>query len=232
MIAAYSRSVPILLSLFALLLAACSQNLESNIAFQEQVARADQAQEDLKVFNRQLSMLDTEFQQVSKQVARLKNNPGGGDASAALVKRIERLEKAYSDSQQTLVDMHKKLEALSQDPARQVAAAKPKASQATAEGQQAARLTVVGKEGETKETGTKSAAKRSSARQKTAAKQNQQVKPAMPSGIYHLVTDGQTIDVIAANYKVKPLVILNANRLPNKAQLVAGQRLYVPRTMN
>ena len=239
------RSLYTLFLLATLLAAGCSQSIEKNIAFQEQVGRADRLQEELKVLNRQLSMLDTEFQQVSKQVARIKSGVagGGGNASQALEQRLIRLEKAQAASQKTLIAIQAHLQGQAAAK-KQVTAAAAKApspgaagpasaTKAGSSGKQAARLTVVGKKNESGKAETKAKAPRpADPKSGQAAKRPARNTPQLPSGLYHHVKSGQTIDTIAASYSVDPAKLRSANRLPARARVIAGQRIYVPRAMN
>ncbi len=239
------RSLYTLFILATLLAAGCSQSIEKNIAFQEQVGRADRLHEELKVLNRQLSMLDTQFQQVSKQVVRIKTGGagGGGNASQALQQRLIRLEKAQAASQKTLSAIQAYFEGQAatkmQVTVAAVQAPSPgsagpaSAAKANSSGKQAARLMVVGKKNEAGKSEAKTNPPRPAnpmgGQAVTRAIRNQ---PRLPSGLYHDVKNGQTIDTIAASYSVDPSMLRSANRLPAQARVIAGQRIYVPRAMN
>ena len=65
-----------------------------------------------------------------------------------------------------------------------------------------------------------------------AATSKTATKPAAASasstGYEHIVKDGETLSVIAAAYKVKPSVIIEANDLKKPNALRKGQKLFIP----
>ena len=52
---------------------------------------------------------------------------------------------------------------------------------------------------------------------------------ASTTGYEHIVKDGETLSTIAAAYKVKSSVIIEANNLKNPDVLEKGQKLFIPR---
>ncbi|HOE96970.1 MAG TPA: LysM domain-containing protein [Candidatus Sumerlaeota bacterium] len=231
----------------ACMLAGCGPSVEKSIAFQEQVSRTDSVEESLKDLSRQLSMLDTEFQQVSRMVAEGQGGAGGADSNAtkALEARVLRLEQAFQESQKTLTAIQNALEegkGVRIASAARVAAAPPaepaQQPQEVNEQVTTAKLKVVGK-GSSRAVAAPAPAPSRPAAQ-PAARSAAQPRPAVRveqpepreaarrSGIYHKVTQGQSIDQIASHYKTSVGAIRQANHLPERARLIAGQQIFVP----
>jgi len=223
----------------ACMLAGCGPSVEKSIAFQEQVSRTDSVEESLKDLSRQLSMLDTEFQQVSRMVAEGQGGAGGADSNAtkALEARVLRLEQAFQESQKTLTAIQNALEegkGVRIASAARVAAAPPaepaQQPQEVNEQVTTAKLKVVGK-GSSRAVAAPAPAPSRPAAQPRPAVRVEQPEPreaARRSGIYHKVTQGQSIDQIASRYKTSVGAIRQANHLPERARLIAGQQIFVP----
>ncbi|HPK02227.1 MAG TPA: LysM domain-containing protein [Candidatus Sumerlaeota bacterium] len=223
----------------ACMLAGCGPSVEKSIAFQEQVSRTDSVEESLKDLSRQLSMLDTEFQQVSRMVAEGQGGAGGADSNAtkALEARVLRLEQAFQESQKTLTAIQNALEegkGVRIASAARVAAAPPaepaQQPQEVNEQVTTAKLKVVGK-GSSRAVAAPAPAPSRPAAQPRPAVRVEQPEPreaARRSGIYHKVTQGQSIDQIASHYKTSVGAIRQANHLPERARLIAGQQIFVP----
>jgi len=50
-----------------------------------------------------------------------------------------------------------------------------------------------------------------------------------PSGFYHQIAPGETIQAIARRYDVPSSSLTRANRLPASAQLIPGQPIFIPK---
>ena len=217
----------------------CSQNLEQNPAFQEQVTRLNRVDEDQKAASRQLSSLDADFQQVSRDVAKLSGKAPGGspDAIKALEQRIALLEKRVAEggvkpntASNPAPNAAAPKPAAPEEAGEAVDNAPPKAPGAPAQAAGATkpvakRMTVIGKTAPSATKTRKNLEKRDSVARGSAARSPRRA----PSGTYHLVKLGDTLEKIAAQYNASASAIMEANHLPVTATLAPGQTIYVPR---
>lgn len=227
---------------------ACTQNLEQNSTFQEQVSRLDKLDEKMKETSRQIASLDSDFQQVSKDVAQLtaKGAPGGSPGAAkALEQRMLALEKRLNDLNTQAAPP---LAAVRPQPkpAAETTEATPATGPKT-ETSLAATAPVPGKKGKNgkllvvgKTVSARKAAKLAKSRLKASAEsapveasgEASQTEPASgagSSGSYHMVQPGETLGKLAAKYGVKSGAILSANGLPSSAAVLPGQSIFIPR---
>jgi LysM repeat protein len=204
-----SRLVSVGLGALAMTLAlACGQTVAQDPLFQKQSERIDTLQSDVQELNRKLaalSAIDTEFQQVSKDVQALKTTGAAGsmDAVEALGRRLERHEEQLSKLNGAVEAFEKKLA----DRSKVVAVNSAATAAAAARGAQP------------------QGAQANSPDSKSVAAATAQRAPA---GRYHMIRGGDTVDKLAGEYKVSAETIRAANHLPGGSRLLAGQRLYIP----
>lgn len=242
-----TRMVPVgALTLAAgLALAGCGGDVESSQAFQEQVSRIDRIDEDLKASKSRLIALDSEFQQVSKDVATLVSNggvagAGNPEAVKAIEARMQNIEQSMKALSGNFAGLTKQVaagpgERLAADIERRAGkdAAEEEVTTDASEADVAAANAPAGGD----ELGALPKAPQIKARKKDGASE---AKPASqrrkaerteapkPRGRYHLVKSGETIEQIASRYHSAPSKIQAANGLPKGGRLIAGQEIYVP----
>lgn len=232
-----------------LALAGCGGDVESSQAFQEQVSRIDRIDEDLKASKSRLIALDSEFQQVSKDVATLVSNggiagAGNPEAVKAIEARMQNIEQSMKVLSGNFTGLSKQVaagpgERLAADIERSAGkdAAEAEVTTDASEADVAAANAPAGSE----ELGALPKAPQIKARKKDGASTaRSEAKPASqrrkaerteapkPRGRYHLVKSGETIEQIASRYHSAPSKIQAANGLPKGGRLIAGQEIYVP----
>lgn len=212
-----------LLSLVILWTAGCSQNIEQNLTFQDLVSRVDRLEESQKETDRKAVSLDNEFQQVTKDVAKITaKGPGAApDATKALEQRIVMLERrlnelASASARPGAADAAEPVLPKQPLPAPATAGKKTVVSHVTGAGQPATAHATAKRAGRQAETRL---AKDHSGETRT--------KKA-GGGKYHQVAAGETLEKIAARYQIPAASILRANGLPNGAKVMPGQEIYIP----
>lgn len=193
-----------------LTLTACQQDLESSQAFQDQVASVEAVTEDLKATIRQVSMLDTDLQQLRRQAESAGQEGVDSEALAAIEQRLLRLEDVLRKTGQSVASFDKRLSDLEQKQT-QIAG-------------QIGKVEQLARQAESPKTRVVASAET----QPRTAAQPTTTERAKPAGTYHLVREGETLAGLAQRYGAGASEIRKANRLPAGRELIPGQQVYIP----
>lgn len=203
---------------------ACEQDLTQSPAFQEQRKRVQSVDDELADLVAQVSRLEAQLQQVSRDMAELRQDGGGGDLQP-LVTRIEALERRIDELRVGNQQMQQQLDQLAERPAAAASSPAPESASAA----------------EAPKAKKPSRAKRSAAEPDSPPRLSAEpavsppVTPKPPPkrqatdpGRWHQIQAGETLASIAEAYGVSEAGLREANRLPDGARARAGQRIFVP----
>ena len=211
-------------------LTACQTKIEQQNAFKSLVDRQDRTDKDVDAIRRQLSVIDRDLQQVSLDVSETLKKGGGGNPQvvSALDQRMSKLEGMLKTTGETLTAITLRLDKLDKGGSKaavNVAAAPMPADQQTPK-------PTAAKDSPAKNpAGTKTALvvnKKTGTRQTAAASSARKTEQTEVRGIYHLMSQGETLGQIARTYQVSEASLRVANGLPPGRNLPAGQQVYVP----
>lgn len=200
-----------------LVFGACTQNLENNTAFQDQVSRVTRLEDDQKAIKLQIGTIESDPQKASQDIARLAAAGGGSpDAYKALEARLAELADQLKRTNEVVDAMSKR----GGGEAR--LNVKPPAKEESGTPSALPPAPTVGKPAEP-------------ARPATAvkeAKPRPRTKPAetatRPAGAYYQVQQGDTMASIAAKHHTTVQKLIEANRLPAGTTVPVGQMIYIP----
>ncbi|MBX3728297.1 MAG: LysM peptidoglycan-binding domain-containing protein [Candidatus Sumerlaeia bacterium] len=225
-----ARALPVLTALLVtaatVTFTGCSSKPENSPVIRKKFAEVDGLKDEIAETNRLIRSLTGEVTIMKDEMSNLRALAPDGAGGSELAARLGALEKR-------LAEMESNGTTVASVQAAANRSAAPKEVAATFNG-----LAVPERPAATATTGSVAASKpvasqpraTTSATTRAAAPAPKPAvsQPSAPRGRYHTIQDGDTLEKIAASNNVSVAELRQANRLPEGARPLKGQRLFVP----